>query len=41
MQVGEAINYLLPSVLNNVGDVHKDSHVRHLGLGGHICQYSW
>ena len=35
------MNHLLHGVLSNIGNVHKDSCVRHSGLGGHICQYSW
>ena len=35
------MSHWLLGVLSNVGDVHKDSHVCHLGLGGQICQYSW
>ena len=35
------MSHRLLGVLGNVGDVHKDSHVCHLGLGGQICQYSW
>ena len=41
MQVEGAVSHWLLGVLGNVDDVHKDSHVCHLGLGGQICQYSW
>ena len=35
------MSHLLLGVLSNVGDVHKDSHICHLGLGRQTCQYSW
>ena len=35
------MSHRLLGVLSNVGDVHKDSHVCHLGGGGQSCQYSW